>query len=1008
MGTYYNGQLIANVSDTTTGGKLDFLFEEKCFPFPKQSEHLIPLNDPGQTTGVLVENASSKYPDVWRTLTELKSKQLAGEITGYERLTATQEEYDAKLQETRLLDTNGHVLKNGFCSLYVIDEENYTIRFPFKGDSFDRGYGGGEPDQTDQIRNITGKYNRHSGYGTIVNSNTSDGPFYYNPKTAWSGKSMAASDGTYSVSDLYFDASRTVPTGNENQPRSQGKYYYLVVGSTVEEVAIIDIQDEINEYVDNSVIPTIADEGEKWVDNIRGIIGTWYSSTRTNLPYGLIRANGASSEPSLYMDYTEANFPDLFECLRNGTIQSVSIEEFDSLVQQNGWCGVFGFTKAGTSDEHFYSYQLYWSKQEIPAVGDRLYNSQGQETDRTVGAISGTTITALQDGTGGTITGLTRNPAGDFVISTPIAESTYFKAPLVTNEAQQNVIPSADGSNANLGRTLVISKKATEEDASWYNLYSDGWIEQGGKHNRGSSATVNLSFRMSTLDFSLMVFCISGSPRYAYTTSRTVSSFNFGAADDDTANNDGVYTWRVWGYVDSTVYPDLNKRNTNYFIQAYNTNVEINLVDYMSGLKEELNSYADGLIHSSHNVGDIFYTNRTEKALNGAVVCDGAEYNFADFGGDTSEIKTLLDNGSLPSITSDVYLAKRFSGNYDTPTFTSNVLGDFEVSDSANSDDIYKVFNGVSSNYILPGGWVDYWIQEKFPTKVFIHWYMIQADNYSSPEHPSDWIFQGSNDGSDWVNIDIQSGQDFSLNQSRYFKVDTEVPYQYYRLLFSAGTTSGGKGELRRLVFMPKANEDLIPFFVYNPNTASFRVPTMVKRTLIRQQKPTDYNEYTWYNLYSDGWVEQGGPEVGAGYSSGTLVILPIKMQDINYNVQVSPVSAAHYIDASMYKIINEYSIRIYTGFNGTNTSSNNVSWCVKGYANPFEYTYDKWNVENVEVERPMVQLISSTTDEAVATCTSVINDVSELKSSLAGFKLKKVYSIPDNPDPNTIYFVVE
>ena len=905
MGTYYNGQLIANVSDTTTGGKLDFLFEEKCFPFPKQSEHLIPLNDPGQTTGVLVENASSKYPDVWRTLTELKSKQLAGEITGYERLTATQEEYDAKLQETRLLDTNGNVLKNGFCSLYVIDEENYTIRFPFKGDSFDRGYGGGDPDQTDQIRNITGKYNRHSGYGTIVNSNTSNGPFYYNPKTAWSGKSMAASDGTYSVSDLYFDASRTVPTGNENQPRSQGKYYYLVVGSTVEEVAIIDIQDEINEYVDNSVIPAIADEGEKWVDNIRGIIGTWYSSTRTNLPYGLIRANGASSEPSLYMDYTEANFPDLFECLRNGTIQSVSIEEFDSLVQQNGWCGVFGFTKAGTSDEHFYSYQLYWSKQEIPAVGDRLYNSQGQETDRTVGAISGTTITALQDGTGGTITGLTRNPAGDFVISTPIAESTYFKAPLVTNEAQQNVIPSADGSNANL-------------------------------------------------------------------------------------------------------YPDLDKRNTNYFIQAYNTNVEINLVDYMSGLKEELNSYADGLIHSSHNVGDIFYTNRTEKALNGAVVCDGAEYNFADFGGDTSEIKTLLDNGSLPSITSDVYLAKRFSGNYVTPTFTSNVLGDFEVSDSANSADIYKVFNGVSSHYVLPGGWANYWIQEKFPGKVFIHWYMIQADNASAPEHPSDWIFQGSNDGSDWVNIDIQSGQDFSLNQSRYFKVDTEVPYQYYRLLFSAGTTSGGKGELRRLVFMPKANEDLIPFFVYNPNTASFRVPTMVKRTLIRQQKPADYNEYTWYNLYSDGWVEQGGPEVGAGYSSGTLVILPIKMQDINYNVQVSPVSAAHYIDASMYKIINEYSIRIYTGFNGTNTSANNVSWCVKGYANSFEYTYDKWNVENVEVERPMVQLISSTTDEAVATCTSVINDVSELKSSLAGFKLEKVYAIPDNPDPNTIYFVVE
>ena len=52
--------------------------------------------------------------------------------------------------------------------------------------------------------------------------------------------------------------------------------------------------------------------------------------------------------------------------------------------------------------------------------------------------------------------------------------------------------------------------------------------------------------------------------------------------------------------------------------------------------------------NTSRNIGDIFYTTRTDNSLNGAVECNGSQYNFSDF---DSNLQTLLDNGSIPSVT---------------------------------------------------------------------------------------------------------------------------------------------------------------------------------------------------------------------------------------------------------------------------------------------------------------------------------------------------------------------
>ena len=53
------------------------------------------------------------------------------------------------------------------------------------------------------------------------------------------------------------------------------------------------------------------------------------------------------------------------------------------------------------------------------------------------------------------------------------------------------------------------------------------------------------------------------------------------------------------------------------------------------------------------------------------------------------------------------------------------------------------------------------------------------------------------------------------------------------------------------------------------------------------EQSPSSNNNYQWYKLYSDGWVEQGGYDTGtvgtgANDSSETYTY-PIQMRDANY-----------------------------------------------------------------------------------------------------------------------------
>lgn len=99
---------------------------------------------------------------------------------------------------------------------------------------------------------------------------------------------------------------------------------------------------------------------------------------------------------------------------------------------------------------------------------------------------------------------------------------------------------------------LIAEQEATSSNSyTWYRKYSDGWVEQGGIHHRGSAGdTVNLPIAMSNEYYELQLTAVNSDNivRYAFATTHSSTYFKCGTADDSSQNNDGDIRWYVCGY----------------------------------------------------------------------------------------------------------------------------------------------------------------------------------------------------------------------------------------------------------------------------------------------------------------------------------------------------------------------------------------------------------------------------------------------------------------------------
>lgn len=128
-----------------------------------------------------------------------------------------------------------------------------------------------------------------------------------------------------------------------------------------------------------------------------------------------------------------------------------------------------------------------------------------------------------------------------FVAST----SAYTDYDFVINTTDQTFrLPLKNGE-----RVLVAKKEPTTEDQSWYNLYSDGWLEQGGyrSYSSGVTQTINLLKPYVNTDYSILegtVFnSVTSNTPSIRSSNKTTNSFQLVAYDTLPASH-----WQTLGY----------------------------------------------------------------------------------------------------------------------------------------------------------------------------------------------------------------------------------------------------------------------------------------------------------------------------------------------------------------------------------------------------------------------------------------------------------------------------
>lgn len=261
-----------------------------------------------------------------------------------------------------------------------------------------------------------------------------------------------------------------------------------------------------------------------------GNIGDINHTTSTEVPLG-----GAWCDGTLY---TKAQFPDVYQMLVDGKLQSTTVSKFDSTVSANGSCGFFGLD---TVNERFKVPMLkdvYLKAGQAPSMfgGESLPNIEGtmehngairshatQEVNRFTGAFyrKSTQNNSIPSSSGGV------DECFALGFDASRSSSTYrnntkvnpdhvvYRAYVVlyataaeASEAQAAEFINGLANKANVDLSNVSGNvdyvvESYNDGTNWYKVYKSGWIEQSGVIDNGSqhadwNKVVNLLKPLST------------------------------------------------------------------------------------------------------------------------------------------------------------------------------------------------------------------------------------------------------------------------------------------------------------------------------------------------------------------------------------------------------------------------------------------------------------------------------------------------------------------------------
>lgn len=232
-----------------------------------------------------------------------------------------------------------------------------------------------------------------------------------------------------------------------------------------------------------------------------GNIGDIEYTSRTDVPNGGAWCDGAL--------YTKAQFPDVYQMLVDGKLQSTTVSKFDSTVSANGSCGFFGLDTANERFKVPMLKNVYLRAGQAPSmfVAESLPNIKGGIG--TVGNYNNTSVVTGAFKRDGNLAHAV--DAGNVVwffnatFDASRSSSTYkngakvqpdhvvYRAYVVlyanaveagVAQAQEFMMAlsgkvNTDLSNVSRNIDYIVESKVNS-NGSWYRKYKSGWLEQSG------------------------------------------------------------------------------------------------------------------------------------------------------------------------------------------------------------------------------------------------------------------------------------------------------------------------------------------------------------------------------------------------------------------------------------------------------------------------------------------------------------------------------------------------
>lgn len=132
-----------------------------------------------------------------------------------------------------------------------------------------------------------------------------------------------------------------------------------------------------------------------------------------------------------------------------------------------------------------------------------------------------------------------------------------------------------------------------------------------------------------------------------------------------------------------------------------------------------------------------------------------------------------------------------YVSNDITPAATLTVSNENTGGASAEEGSLKLIDDNLSSKFFVGGYSASFWAQLTFPSAQVVKSYSLTSGNDAVDRDPKSWILKGSNNGTDYVQLDARTNESFATRtQTKKYDITNTTAYLYYRLFVTVNNGS--------------------------------------------------------------------------------------------------------------------------------------------------------------------------------------------------------------------------